>query len=288
MTTLGVFLLSSRPLNWVNTALPFAFAYFVVTQSVDTALIVGFLFFLIPYNLLMYGINDVFDYESDIRNPRKGGIEGAKLRPDLHRPMLWTAAIVTTPFVVWLVAVGSWTSWLWLAVSLFSVIAYSVPGFRFKERPFLDSVTSSAHFVTPAAYGLALAGGSVGEVGALAFAAFFLWGAASHAFGAVQDVVADREAGIGSVATVIGARNTVRLSVALYLVAGGLMLFAPWPVLLISLAAIPYLLAVAPFWYITDDTATTANRGWRWFLAINFVAGAWITLVAINAGYLPS
>ena len=49
--------------------------------------------------------------------------------------------------------------------------------------------------------------------GVYAFAAYFLWGAASHAFGAVQDVVADREAGIGSVATVIGARATVRLSI---------------------------------------------------------------------------
>jgi 4-hydroxybenzoate polyprenyltransferase len=287
MTTLGVFFQSSRPLSWVNTAYPFAFVYFAVTQSVDWVLIIGSLFFLIPYNLLMYGINDVFDYESDIRNPRKGGVEGAKLRPDLHHPMLWTAGVVCLPFVVWLVWVGSWASWLWLAVSLFSVVAYSVPGLRFKERPFVDSVTSSAHFVTPAAYGVALAGGSVDATGALAFAAFILWGAASHAFGAVQDVVYDREAGIGSIATVIGARQTVRLAVGGYVLAGFLMLFTPWPVLLISLVAIPYLIAVAPFWFITDDTATTAHRGWRWFLAINFVAGAWITLVAINAGYLP-
>lgn len=287
MRTLGVFLLSSRPLNWVNTAFPFAFAYFVVTQKVDLALVVGSVFFLIPYNLLMYGINDVFDYESDIRNPRKGGIEGAKLRPALHRPMLWTAGLLAAPFVVWLLAAGSWVSGLWLTVSLLSVIAYSVPGLRFKERPFIDSVTSSAHFVTPAVFGVALAGGQVGQVGALALSAFFLWGAASHAFGAVQDVVADREAGIGSVATVIGARRTVRLSAALYVIAGGLMLLAPWPMSLISLVAVAYLVAVVPFWSITDDTATTAHRGWRWFLAINFVAGAWITLVSINAGYLP-
>ena len=287
MNTLGIFFQSSRPLSWVNTAYPFAFVYFAITQSIDWVLIIGSLFFLIPYNLLMYGINDVFDYESDIRNPRKGGVEGAKLGPHLHKPMLWSAALVCLPFVAWLVWVGSWASWMWLALSLFSVVAYSVPTLRFKERPFLDSVTSSAHFVTPAAYGVALAGGSVDATGVLAFAAFFLWGAASHAFGAVQDVVYDRQAGIGSIATVIGARQTVRLAVGGYLLAGALMLFAPWPVMLISLAAIPYLVAVWPFWFIRDDTATTAHRGWRWFLGINFVAGAWITLVAINAGYLP-
>ena len=287
MNTLRIFLQSSRPLSWVNTAYPFAFVYFAITQSVDWVLIIGSLFFLIPYNLLMYGINDVFDYESDIRNPRKGGVEGAKLGPHLHKPMLWVAGLVCLPFVAWLVWVGSWASWLWLAVSLFSVVAYSVPPLRVKERAFVDSVTSSAHFVTPAIYGVAVAGGSVDATGMLAFAAFFLWGAASHAFGAVQDVVYDREAGIGSIATVIGARQTVRLAVGGYVLAGVLMLFTPWPLALISLVAVPYLLAVAPFWFITDDTATTAHRGWRWFLGINFVAGAWITLVALNAGYLP-
>ena len=287
MNTLGIFFQSSRPLSWVNTAYPFAFVYFAITQSIDWVLIIGSLFFLVPYNLLMYGINDVFDYESDIRNPRKGGVEGAKLGPHLHKPMLWVAGLVCLPFVAWLVWVGSWASWLWLAVSLFSVVAYSVPPLRFKERAFVDSVTSSAHFVTPAIYGVALAGGFVDATGMLAFAAFSLWGAASHAFGAVQDVVYDRHAGIGSIATVIGARQTVRLAVGGYVLAGALMLLTPWPLSLISLVAIPYLLAVAPFWFITDDTATTAHRGWRWFLGINFVAGAWITLVAINAGYLP-
>ena len=79
MTALRLLLLSSRPLSWVNTAFPFAVAYFVVTQRIDWPLMVGALFFLIPYNFLMYGINDVYDYESDVRNPRKGGAEGALL-----------------------------------------------------------------------------------------------------------------------------------------------------------------------------------------------------------------
>ena len=68
---------ASRPLSWVNTAYPFAAAYLLASDGVDARLVVGTLFFLIPYNLLMYGINDVFDYESDLRNPRKGGVEGA-------------------------------------------------------------------------------------------------------------------------------------------------------------------------------------------------------------------
>src|SRR5690606_23378437 len=72
---------SSRPLSWINTAFPFAAAYLTVTREIDLIAIVGTLFFLIPYNLAMYGINDVFDYESDLANPRKGGVEGALLDP---------------------------------------------------------------------------------------------------------------------------------------------------------------------------------------------------------------
>ena len=57
-------------------------------------LVIGTLFFLVPYNLAMYGINDVFDYESDLRNPRKGGAHGAVLDRRMHRITLWAAALV--------------------------------------------------------------------------------------------------------------------------------------------------------------------------------------------------
>src|SRR3712207_2425939 len=194
---LRALLVSSRPLSWVNTAYPFAAAYLLTAREVDLRLVLGTLFFLIPYNLAMYGINDVFDYESDLRNPRKGGVEGAMLDRSLHRATLWASAITTAPFLVALVLLGDPASWLVLAVSMFAVIAYSAPGLRFKERPFLDSVTSSTHFVSPAVYGLVLAGAEFTPSLLALLAAFFLWGVASHAFGAVQDIVGDRGARLG-------------------------------------------------------------------------------------------
>lgn len=273
--------LTSRPLSWVNTAFPFAAAYVMVTRQVDLTLIVGTLFFLVPYNLAMYGINDVFDYESDLRNPRKGGVEGALLEPRWHRLVLWLSGLVALPFVVYLVVVGTWESWIALAVSLFAVVAYSAKGLRFKERPFLDSLTSSTHFVSPAVYALLLAGATWTPGLVAILAAFFLWGCASHAFGAVQDVVADREGGIGSVATVIGARRTVRLAVTLYLLAGVLLLAAEWPGQLAALLVIPYAVNALPWWRVTDETAPSANRGWRRFLWINFLAGWGVTMLLI-------
>ncbi len=281
MNTLAQLTLSSRPLSWINTAFPFAAAYLLTTREIDLVLIIGTVYFLIPYNLAMYGINDVFDYESDLRNPRKGGVEGALLDTSLHRTTLIAALVTNVPFLVYLVSVGDPLSWLVLTISVFAVIAYSMKGLRFKEKPFLDSVTSSTHFVSPAVYGLVLAGAEFTSALWLILGAFFLWGIASHAFGAVQDVIADREGGLASIATVIGARATTRLAVVAYVLAGLLLLGTDWPGPLAAIAALPYAVSTAQWWNVTDATAEDANRGWRRFLLLNFLAGAVVTMLMI-------
>ena len=273
--------LASRPVSWINTAFPFAAAVVLTTGVIDARLVIGTVFFLVPYNLLMYGINDVFDYESDAKNPRKGGVEGALLPPETHRAVLLWSAGLALPFVIALVVLGGPASWAVLAVSLFAVVAYSAKGLRFKEVPVLDSVTSSTHFVSPAVYGLVLVGAEfTGPLVAL-LVAFFCWGMASHAFGAVQDVVPDREGGIASVATIFGARVTVRLAVGLWAVAGGLMLFTEWPGPLAAVVALPYIALAAPFWNVTDAESAVANRGWRKFLWVNYASGFVVTMLCI-------
>ena len=286
-TTLGSdvreIVLSSRPISWINTAFPFAAAYLLATREIDLTLVLGTLYFLVPYNLAMYGINDVFDYASDLANPRKGGIEGALLSPRIHRATLWAAAVTNVPFLVYLFAVGNPASWIWLIVSVFAVIAYSAPGLRFKERPFLDSTTSSLHFVTPAIVGLAIAEASVTPTLVIVLVGFFLWGMAAHAFGAVQDIAPDREAGIGSIATVIGARSTVRLAIVLWSLAGIAMLFTSWPGPLAAVLAVPYIVNAAPWWSVTDETSAGTNRAWRRFIALNYIAGFLATMILILA-----
>ncbi|WP_328821900.1 prenyltransferase [Nesterenkonia haasae] len=272
---------SSRPVSWINTAYPFAVAYVLVAEDIDAALIIGTLFFLIPYNLAMYGINDVFDYASDVANPRKGGAEGALLAPSLHRPVLLASAAVCLPFVAVLILLGTWQSWIVLGLSLFAVVAYSAPPMRFKEVPVLDSLTSSVHFVSPAAYGLVLAGASASAAVFGVLGAFLLWGMASHAFGAVQDIGPDREAGISSIATVLGAKRTVRLAVGLWSAAGLLVTSVGWPGALAAVLALPYLAAAGPYWNLTDDQAERANGGWKHFLWINYAVGAALTMLLI-------
>ena len=274
---------SSRPVSWVNTAFPFFAAYLFVSEQIDITLVLGTFFFFVPYNFLMYGINDVFDYESDLRNPRKGGIEGALLDPRYHVLTIWASIGFAAVFVVYLLLVGSLEANLWLGFTLFAVLAYSVPGLRFKERPFLDSFTSAVHFVGPMVYGLLLAGSAITDPKVIeVIIAFMTWGMASHAFGAVQDVRADREAGIKSVATQIGARNTVRFAFALYIVAALVVMTIGWHGVVASLAVVPYLVIISPYLNITDEDCERANGGWKRFIWLNFAAGALISLVVIN------
>ncbi len=282
---------SSRPLSWINTAYPFAAAYLLAGGHVDAAFVVGTLFFLVPYNLLMYGLNDVWDHESDLANPRKGGVEGVVLDTRWHRTTVVAAVVTSAPFVVALaafaIAAGSAASLLVLAVSVFAVVAYSAPRLRFKERPGVDSVTSATHFVSPAVLGVTLAGGTWSWPVVASLLAFFAWACASHAFGAVQDVRADRSAGIGSIATVLGARRTVRLAVGGYALASVLLLTAGWPTALAAAIPLAYLVSILPFRSIEDDECEQANRGWRRFLWLNLVAGFALTqglIIAALAG----
>lgn len=273
--------LASRPVSWINTAFPFGAAYLLTTREIDWVFVVGVLYFLVPYNFAMYAINDVFDYASDIANPRKGGIEGALLPVRLHRPTLWIAALTNIPLLLLLASAGGPAVWAALAVSAFAVVAYSVPRLRFKEVPFLDSITSSTHFVSPAVVGLTLAGAEFSLSLLIVLVAFFLWGMAAHAFGAVQDIVPDRAAGIASIATVIGASTTVRLALALWALAGAVMLATPWPGPLAAALAVPYLVNCARFWSVTDATSDTTNRAWRRFIALNYFSGFLVTLLLI-------
>ena len=289
--------LSSRPLSWVNTAYPFGAAYLLMGGGLSLDFWLGCLFFLVPYNLAMYGINDVFDYESDMRNPRKGGVEGSVLDPALHRPTLRAAVISCLPFALYFLVSAPWAAKATLLFSLFAVVAYSAKGLRFKEIPILDSVTSSLHFSTPAWFAVALlAGGAGGDAagadigvlgsgvsaaGALGLIAFFLWGMASQAFGAVQDIGPDREAGLKSIATALGARGTVAVAVGLYAAAAVLMGLTPFPLDIMAVVGLAYTANTVRFLSIDDASAERTRTGWQVFLWLNYAAGFVLTIILL-------
>ncbi len=271
--------LISRPISWLNTAFPFGAAYLVTGGSLDPVFWSGVFYFLIPYNLLMYGINDVFDYDSDMLNPRKGGIEGAKEQKSMHPLIIISSITLNLPFLVYLLMSGSLLTNTILALVVFLVIAYSIKGLRFKEVPILDSATSSLHFVGPMVYAMSITGFEATYWPYVI--AFFVWGAASHAFGAVQDVIPDREGKLASIATIFGARTTTRLVFVLYIVASATLALQGALVALVGLVSLSYALNVIPYLNVTDKTSASTNKGWRRFIWLNLTTGFVITMVLI-------
>lgn len=270
----------SRPISWPNTAYPFAAAYVLSGGSVDATFIIGTLYFLGPYNLLMYGVNDVFDYESDIKNPRKGGVEGMREARAFHPTILKAAVITNAPFLLYLLLAGDWVTRAVLVAVVFSVVAYSLKALRFKEKPVLDSITSSLHFVGPALVGLALWGFPPQAWPFML--AFFLWGMASHAFGAVQDIIPDRKGKLASIATVFGARTTIWLALVLYSVAAVIVSLQSPVYIVLGLAGFTYVLNLAPYVFVTDKTSASTHQAWKRFLWLNYAAGAVVTLTIIS------
>lgn len=272
---------SSRPVSWVNTAFPFAAGYLATGGEINLYFWLATFYFLVPYNFLVYIVNDVYDYESDRNNPRKNSIEGGILPPSTHRFMLTTTAVGNSIVVACLFFFGSLAANILLALVIFSAISYSAPPLRFKERPVVDSINSSFHFVGPLITAMVYTGWDMSY--SLVVVAFFLWGCASHAFGAVQDILPDRAARISSVATHFGAKATVRLSLALYTLTVACVAALGWPAVLACIPLLLYVAMVLPFTNLSDANSEQANKGWRKFMVLNQFTGLVITLLLLTA-----
>lgn len=270
---------SSRPVSWINTAFPYVAGHLFLNQNINFVFWITAIYFLIPYNMLIYVINDIYDYESDIANPRKGGVEGAVLDKTLHSFMFKSTVIINIPFIVLLLFNGNLSSNLILIFTVFNAIAYSIKGLRFKEMPFLDSISSSLHFVLPLVYALFL--NSFNSINITYVLAFFFWGMASHAFGAVQDIIPDRKAKLKSIATYLGASKTVRLSVFLYTLSIVLLALKGWPEYMVAISGLLYLYILLPFINLSDKDSGKSNSGWRMFMKINQFVGFLITIILI-------
>ncbi|HEX8862063.1 MAG TPA: prenyltransferase [Actinomycetes bacterium] len=277
---------ASRPFSWINTALPFLVAAIAAGRPGTPAVWLGLVYFSGPYNLLLYGVNDLYDYESDVRNPRKGGaIEGGLVPRERARTLwAWVAATNLPPLLA-LAVLAPPAGTVALGVTVLVALAYSVPPARTKVVPGLDSLTSSLHFVLPCACGALLGGAAAGALPWRFLAAFLLWGIASHALGAIQDVGYDRQAGIGSVAVALGGRRTAALSLACYGAAILLVASARTGTALAAAACLlPYPLLAASC--LAGDPEAQARRAWRGFLGMNLLVGFLLTQVLLRASGL--
>jgi lycopene elongase/hydratase (dihydrobisanhydrobacterioruberin-forming) len=266
----------SRPRFWIYELGTFALGVLMalsVTTDTNWWLVALFgLYFLFPANLLIYGVNDVYDYETDIRNPKKTGYEDV-LEPALHRPVLRAVFLSTLPFAVVALFLSN-AALLSFIAFLFFAVGYSMPPVRAKARPVLDSFFSAGHYVATGVFGYFLAG-EVGDV-LLPVVAGMLWAMAMHAYSAVPDIAADGEAGVPTIATLLGPTRTIVLCAFAYLGAG-LIAYLYFGLVALMLA-VPYLIMMGLSLRADDERLMQL---YKYFPKLNSVMGMLVTLLVL-------
>jgi len=258
----------SRPRFWLYLAGPVlvgvAHGAPSVDALVDPAVVALFAYFLVPANVLLYGVNDVFDSDVDEHNPKKEEKE-TRYRGD---PLVPAAVAVSGLVGVGVAAVTPRAAWPWLAGWALLSVAYSAPPARFKTTPLLDSVSNGLYALPGAAAYVAVAGT---QPPALAVAGGWLWTMGMHTFSAIPDIGPDREAGIQTTATWLGERGAYVYVAACWVAAAAVFaaldpragaLLAVYPVFVGGVAA----------------SSVSVDRAYWWFPALNTAVGAVLTL----------
>ena len=272
----------SRPVLWINTLGPAVVGIWLSGYLWRWEALPVLLWLTLPFNLLIYGTNDIFDQETDAKNPRKGSLEGARILPREVRPIWAAVALTNVPFLVYFLLFLPSAAVLWALLYAVLFVGYSAPPLRFKARPFLDSLSNAAYAFPLVFVPLALSG----EVLWPAAGGLMAWSAAKHAFDAVQDISEDRRAGIETTAVRAGARGVVLWSGFWWTLATVCFALVNLPVALVN-AGISGLLLYTLY---RDPRPGTGHRLYPYSIAFPYVAGtvAGVQLVAaLSLGAYP-
>ena len=203
-------LLISRPRFWLYTAGPYlvATAFANPLYLTNPLFYLQFLLFLIPANFFIYGINDIFDTDTDTFNLKKRTKE--VMGTNRNWIYIFSSFLLFIPYFFFLDNIGKLILGLFLLVSF----AYSAPPFRFKKYPFIDAI-SNVLYILPAL--LAYWQHTQTLIPIHIFIAMWFWVIAMHMYSAVPDIVADTKAKLLTTPVLIGKTGALVLCGALWL-----------------------------------------------------------------------
>jgi 4-hydroxybenzoate polyprenyltransferase len=167
-----------------------------------------------------FGVNDVYDIESDMKNPRKKNkwTHGTALPAYRIQALLWAARVLTgVVLILALPASANSAQVLWCTIGLLSVAwGYSTPPVRFKERPVLDSLANGLLCWLFWASGYTFSGQRSLVFDTIESATngrlVFLLASAMHSLAAVEDAETDALVEYRTIATVCGERFAIGFS----------------------------------------------------------------------------
>lgn len=209
---------TSRPRFWIYLIGPLLIALAAANTVPGIALYILIAYATLPANLLIYGVNDIFDQETDKLNSKKGSYEVLLKAAQVRSLTIWIIAL-NLPFIILLAIALPANSLPWLALFLVTGIGYSAPPLRAKSKPFLDAATNVLYIALGLGAYTALSGQQPSWSAVLAGT---LWCMAMHAYSAVPDIAADKASHTPTIATVLGARPMLVVCALLYALAGAL------------------------------------------------------------------
>jgi 4-hydroxybenzoate polyprenyltransferase len=259
-------LIISRPVLWVNTIGTTIVGMWLAGHLWTWEILPILIWVTFPFNILIYGINDIFDQETDNINARKGGYEGAKIFPNEVVP-IWVAVVATNlPFLVYFwFTVPQAAFWWMVAYSAFFWF-YSMPPLRFKARKYLDAFSNTDYAFPLAFVPLALGAEPVW----LAVVGLMAWSIAKHAYDAIQDIPQDSDTGIITTAVHLRPKGTAWWSAIWWAISTVCFAVVNIPVAIAN-AIIAGILVAGVF---KDPTPEGAHRLYKYSIAFPYVAGA--------------
>lgn len=272
----------SRPLLWVNTIGSTVVGLWLTGDLWRWEVVPLLLWATLPFNLLIYGVNDIFDQETDAQNTRKGGVEGARIANSESRGIAIAILLVNLPFLVYFALTLPVDALAWVAAYILVFTFYSAPPLRFKARVALDSLSNAAY-----AFPLVYVPLALGEQPVWAAAiALMAWSVAKHTYDAIQDIEEDSAVGIRTTAVALGVRGALIWSASWWAVATVGFALISWPVALANALIAGWL--VARLW--REQTPARARGLYRYSIVFPYAAGSVAgshLVAAILLGQLP-
>jgi 4-hydroxybenzoate polyprenyltransferase len=162
----------------------------------------GCFYVTFPLGLLIYGWNDIADYETDRHNPRKGTfLFGAKATLEQLRGLPLRIALVQLPFIVVFYWLEGARVLLWAAALLCATAIYNGPRGGLKGRPPFEMLNQIGYLLV---FVIASWLNNVPQLPWFTFVFGALFAMHSHLFGQIMDVVPDRLANRRTSAVQIG------------------------------------------------------------------------------------
>jgi 4-hydroxybenzoate polyprenyltransferase len=206
----------SRPIVWPVLPLVYLLGLHSAHAEINAVVVAQIALLTFPMNLIGCGLNDIYDYESDRRSARRRAIWGAVVTPE-NRALVFHASVAMIPLVVLGACLTRNRDNFVATVALVAIAwAYSVPPYRLKERPPLDSLANGlGYFLFPLIMGYSLNGDPRNMP--LRYYLLALCVAGVHALATAADYEADQAAGHRTMAVVFGRRGAAVLAFAAFL-----------------------------------------------------------------------